>query len=126
MEYYCSDKPDIRFEMKIKDLTSLVKGKGFTAFNDSEYVGGICAEGCGEYTRKQLDALTEFVKRSQIGAKGLVYAKVNADGTVKSSVDKFFSQEELTQWIPVFGAKPGDLLLILWGDKFKTLTALSA
>ena len=126
METYGSDKPDIRFDMRIKDLTALVKDKGFKVFDDAEYTGGICATGCGEYSRKQLDSLTEFVKRSQIGAKGLVYAKVNEDGTVKSSVDKFFSKEDFSKWITVFDAKPGDLLLLLSGDKTKTLTALSA
>lgn len=126
MENYGSDKPDIRFGMKIKDLTTLVKGKGFKVFDEAEYTGGICAQGCGDYSRKQLDALTEYVKRSQIGAKGLVYAKINEDGSVKSSVDKFFTQEDFAAWISVFDAKPGDLLLILSGDKAKTLTAISA
>ena len=126
MENYGCDKPDIRFEMKIKDLTGIVKGKEFKVFDEAEYIGGICASGCGEFTRKQLDALTEYVKRSQIGAKGLVYAKINEDGSVKSSVDKFYSQEDLLKWGKVFEAKPGDLLLILSGEKAKTLPALSA
>ncbi len=126
MENYGSDKPDIRFGMKIKNLTDLVKGKGFKVFDEAEYTGGICASGCGDYSRKQLDALTEFVKRSQIGAKGLVYVKIDADGVVKSSVDKFYSQEELLKWAKVFEAKPGDLLLILSGEKVKMLTALSS
>ena len=125
MENYGNDKPDIRFDMKFKDLTSVVKGKDFKVFDDSEYIGGICAPGCGEYTRKQLDALTEFVKRPQVGAKGLVYAKVNEDGSVKSSVDKFYSQEDLQNWSAIFEAKPGDLLLILSGEKERTLPALS-
>jgi aspartyl-tRNA synthetase len=124
MESYGSDKPDIRFGMKIKDLTDLVKGKGFSVFDDAEFIGGICAEGCSEYTRKQTDALTEWVKRPQIGAKGLVYVKVNTDGTIKSSVDKFYSPEELQKWVEVFGAKPGDLLLILSGAKEKMLKAI--
>jgi aspartyl-tRNA synthetase len=124
MESYGSDKPDIRFGMKIKDLTALVKGKGFSVFDDSEFIGGICAEGCSEYTRKQLDSLTEWVKRPQIGAKGLVYVKVNPDGTIKSSVDKFYSVEDLQNWVEVFGAKPGDLLLILSGVKEKMLKAI--
>jgi len=124
MESYGSDKPDIRFGMKIKDLTALVKGHGFSVFDDAEFIGGICAEGCSEYTRKQLDALTEWVKRPQIGAKGLVYVKVNTDGTIKSSVDKFYSAEELQKWVEVFGAKSGDLLLILSGVKNKILKAI--
>lgn len=125
MENYGNDKPDIRFGLKFKELTSIVKGKGFVVFDDAPYIGGICVPGCGEYTRKQLDALTEFVKRPQVGAKGLIYAKVNEDGTVKSSVDKFYSQQELAQWAEVFGAKPGDLLLLLSGEKERTLPALS-
>jgi aspartyl-tRNA synthetase len=124
MESYGSDKPDIRFGMKIKDLTILAKGHGFSVFDDAEFIGGICAEGCSEYTRKQLDALTEWVKRPQIGAKGLVYVKVNTDGTIKSSVDKFYSLEDLQKWVEVFGAKPGDLLLILSGAKEKILKAI--
>jgi aspartyl-tRNA synthetase len=126
MENYGSDKPDIRLEMKIKNLTGIVKGKEFKVFDEAEYIGGICATGCGEYSRKQLDALTEYVKRSQIGAKGLVYAKINEDGSVKSSVDKFYNQEDLLKWIELFDAKPADLLLILSGERAKTLTALSA
>jgi len=124
MESYGSDKPDIRFGMKIKDLTTLAKGHGFSVFDDAEFIGGICAEGCSEYTRKQLDALTEWVKRPQIGAKGLVYVKVNTDGTIKSSVDKFYSADDLQKWVEVFGAKPGDLLLILSGVKEKMLKAI--
>lgn len=126
MEVYGCDKPDIRFEMKIKDLTAIVKGKEFKVFDEAEFIGGICASGCGEYTRKQLDALTEYVKRSQIGAKGLIYAKINEDGSVKSSVDKFYNHEDLAKWVKVLEAKPGDLLLILSGEKAKTLPALSA
>jgi aspartyl-tRNA synthetase len=126
MENYGSDKPDIRCGMKIKDLTGIVKGKGFKVFDEAEYIGGICAQGCGEYSRKQLDALTEYVKRSQIGAKGLAYAKIDADGTIKSSVDKFYKQEDLLNWVKMFEAKSGDLLLILSGEKAKILPALSA
>ncbi len=126
MENYGNDKPDIRFEMKIKNLTDLVKGKEFKVFDEAEYIGGICAAGCGEYTRKQLDVLTDFVKRPQVGAKGLVYAKINADGTVKSSVDKFYTNQDLVKWAERLDAKPGDLMLILSGDKDKTLPALSA
>ena len=125
MENYGNDKPDIRFGLKIKDLTTIVKGREFKVFDETEYIGGICAPGCGEYSRKQLDALTEFVKRPQVGAKGLVYAKVNEDGSVKSSVDKFYSQDDLAIWRDIFGAKPGDLILLLSGEKGRTLPALS-
>jgi aspartyl-tRNA synthetase len=125
MEFYGSDKPDLRFGMRFTDLTGLVKGHDFAVFDTSEYVGGICAEGCAEYTRKQLDELTEFVRRPQIGAKGLVYLRCNTDGTLKSSVDKFYPPEELKKWADTINAKPGDLILILAGDKKKTLTALS-
>ncbi|MEI6901475.1 MAG: amino acid--tRNA ligase-related protein, partial [Bacteroidota bacterium] len=125
MENYGNDKPDIRFGLKIKDLTNIVKGKEFKVFDDAAYIGGFCSPGCGEYTRKQLDALTEFVKRPQVGAKGLIYAKVNEDGSVKSSVDKFYSQEDLAKWSEIFEAKPGDLILILSGEKERTLPALS-
>ncbi len=124
MESYGSDKPDIRFDMKIKDLTALAKGKDFSVFNDAEYIGGICATGCSEYTRKQLDALTEWVKRPQIGAKGMVNVKVAADGSIKSSVDKFYTPEDLQKWVDVLGAKPGDLILILSGPKEKMQKAL--
>jgi aspartyl-tRNA synthetase len=124
MESYGSDKPDIRFDMKIKDLTALAKGKDFSVFNEAEYIGGICAAGCSEYTRKQLDALTEWVKRPQIGAKGMVNVKVASDGTIKSSVDKFYTSEDLQKWVDVLGAKPGDLILILSGPKEKMQKAL--
>lgn len=116
MKYYGSDKPDLRFGMKFVELTDLVKGYGFSVFDNAAYVGGICAEGAANYTRKQLDALTEFVKKPQIGAKGMVYARVEADGTVKSSVDKFYTQEVLQEVKEAFQAKPGDLILILSGD----------
>lgn len=124
MENYGSDKPDIRFEMKIKNLSDVVKGKGFQVFDDAEYIGGICAEGCSEYTRKQLDALTDWVKRPQIGAKGMVNVKVNVDGSLKSSVDKYYSAEDLKQIAELLNAKPGDLILILSGAKEKTQKAL--
>ena len=124
MENYGSDKPDTRFGMTIKNITALVKGKGFPVFDEAKFVGGICAEGCSEYTRKQLDALTEWVKRPQIGAKGLVYVKCNADGTFKSSVDKFYQEEDLKQWATVLGARPGDLLLVLSGPDEQTRKAL--
>jgi aspartyl-tRNA synthetase len=125
MEYYGSDKPDLRFGMKFSELTSIVKGHGFAVFDSSEYIGGICAEGCSEYTRKQIDELTEFVRKPQIGAKGLVYARYNTDGTVKSSVDKFYPPEELMKWAVAMQAKSGDLMLILAGEKKETLPALS-
>ena len=116
MKYYGSDKPDLRFGMKFVELMDILKGYGFSVFDNAAYIGGICAEGAATYTRKQLDQLTEFVKRPQIGAKGLVYARVEADGNVKSSVDKFYSQEVLQKMKEAFGAKPGDLILILSGD----------
>jgi aspartyl-tRNA synthetase len=126
MEKYGSDKPDIRFEMTFNDITDLAKGKDFPVFNAAEYVVSICAEGCAEYTRKQLDALTEYVKRQQIGAKGLVYVKYGADGSLKSSVDKFYDEADLKKWIEASGAKPGDLLLILSGEKAKTQVQMGA
>lgn len=116
MKYYGSDKPDTRFEMKFVELMDVMKGHGFPVFDDAAYIGGICAQGAATYTRKQLDALTDFVKRPQIGAKGMVYARVEADGTVKSSVDKFYSQDVLQQLKAAFQANPGDLILILSGD----------
>ena len=125
MEYYGSDKPDLRFGMRFNNLTELVKGQDFAVFDTAEYVGGICAGGCSEYTRKQIDELTEFVRKPQIGAKGLVYLRYNADGTLKSSVDKFYSPDELKKWAEAMNAVPGDLILILAGEKKKTLPALS-
>ncbi|MFN8240663.1 MAG: aspartate--tRNA ligase [Bacteroidales bacterium] len=125
MNSYGSDKPDLRFDMKFTELTNSVKGKGFVVFDSAEYVGGICVSGCSEYTRKQLDELTEFVKRPQVGAKGLVYVRYSPDGTIKSTVDKFFNSNDLAGWAELMGAKPGDLMLILAGDRKKTLTALS-
>lgn len=124
MEYYGSDKPDIRFDMKFVNLTRQAQTKDFTVFNSAEYVGAICAPACASYTRKQLDELTEFVKRPQVGAKGLVYVKYNEDGTLKSSVDKFYTEEDLKVWTEACQAKPGDLLLILCGPKNKTLTQM--
>ncbi|MDR1742489.1 MAG: aspartate--tRNA ligase [Dysgonamonadaceae bacterium] len=120
MKYYGSDKPDIRFEMQFIELKDLTGGHGFGVFDSAEYVGAICAEGCATYTRKQLDELTDFVKRPQIGAKGLVYVRYNADGTLKSSVDKFYSETDLKQWVDRCKAKPGDLLLVLSGETEKT------
>ncbi len=122
---YGSDKPDLRFGMKFTELTHIAKGHNFEVFDSSEYIGGICAEKCSEYTRKQLDELTEFVKRPQIGAKGLIYLRYNNDGSFKSSVDKFYSPEDLKKWTDVMNAKPGDLILVLAGEKRKTLTALA-
>ena len=116
MKYYGSDKPDLRFGMKFVELMDILKGHGFSVFDDAAYIGGIRVEGAASYTRKQLDQLTDFVKRPQVGAKGLVYARVEADGNVKSSVDKFYTQETLQKMKEAFGAEPGDLILILSGD----------
>ena len=124
MKYYGSDKPDTRFGMRFVELNELAMNKGFKVFDNAELVAGICAEGCAEYSRKQLDALTEWVQRPQIGAKGLVYVKYNEDGSFKSSVDKFFDQEQLQSWAEAFDAKPGDLLLILAGKTDATRKAL--
>ena len=126
MKYYGSDKPDLRFGMPFVELKDILSGHGFSVFDSAAYIGGICAQGAATYTRKQLDGLTDFVKRSQIGAKGLVYARVEADGNVKSSVDKFYTQEVLQQMKAAFDAKPGDLILILSGDDaMKTRRQLS-
>ncbi|MCK5691601.1 MAG: aspartate--tRNA ligase, partial [Bacteroidales bacterium] len=125
MSNYGNDKPDIRFDMKISEMSELVKGLGFQVFDSVEYIGGICAEGCAGYSRKQLDALTDFVKRPQIGMKGMVYVKYNEDGSLKSSVDKFYDEAALKEWAALFGAKPGDLILVLAGDLELTLKALS-
>ena len=116
MKYYGSDKPDIRFGMTFVELMEILKGYGFSVFDNATYIGGICAKGAAHYTRKQLDSLTDFVKKPQIGAKGLVYASIEADGNVKSSVDKFYSQEVLQRLKDSFEAEPGDLILILSGD----------
>ncbi len=116
MERFGSDKPDMRFGMEFVNLNEVTKGKGFNVFDSAEVVLGINAEGCAEYTRKQLDGLTDWVKRPQIGAKGLVYVRCNEDGTFKSSVDKFYSPEDLAEWAKACNAKPGDLLLVLSGN----------
>jgi aspartyl-tRNA synthetase len=125
MKNYGNDKPDVRFEMTFVELNSIVKGKEFKVFDEAGLVVGICAKGAADYTRKQLDELTEFVKRPQIGATGLIYARYNADGTLKSSVDKFYNEENLKKWALAFNAQPGDLMLILAGDEEKTRKALS-
>ncbi len=138
MRLYGSDKPDTRFEMTFVELksltpslskgegvTDLTSGKGFKVFDDSEMVVGICAKGCANYSRKQLDELTEFVKKPQVGAKGLVYVKFEADGSIKSTVDKFYSADDLKKWMEKFNAAPGDLILILAGEADKTGKALS-
>ncbi len=116
MKYYGNDKPDLRFDMKFVEMNELVQGKGFSIFDQAELIVGICAKGASEYTRKQLDELTDWVKRPQIGAKGLVYLKYNTDGSLKSTVDKFYSAEDLQAWANAFEAKPGDLILVLSGD----------
>jgi len=124
MKLYGSDKPDIRFGMTFTELNELVKGKNFKVFDDAELVVGINAAGCSEYSRKQIDELTDFVKRPQVGASGLVYIRYGLDKTIKSSVDKFYSPEELAAIVEKFGAQPGDLMLILAGKEEKTQTAL--
>ncbi|HYG18253.1 MAG TPA: aspartate--tRNA ligase [Ohtaekwangia sp.] len=125
MRLYGSDKPDTRFEMKFVEITDLTRGKNFPVFDNAALVVGICAKGCSEYTRKQIDELTEFVKRPQIGAKGLVYLQYRTDGTLKSSVDKFYTPEDLKQWAEKFGAAPGDLILLLAGDPYATRKQLN-
>jgi aspartyl-tRNA synthetase len=124
MTHYGSDKPDTRFDMKFVEVNEVTKGKGFIVFDDAELVVGICAKGCAGYTRKQLDELTDFVKKPQIGAKGLIYIRCEANGTYKSSVDKFFDEIELAHIAQKFNAQPGDLLLLLAGEKEKTRKAL--
>ncbi|MBQ6045184.1 MAG: aspartate--tRNA ligase [Bacteroidales bacterium] len=124
MDYYGSDKPDVRFGMKIHEITDKVQGHGFSVFDSVEYVGAIAAPGCAAYTRKELDALTEWVKRPQVGAKGLVYIKCNEDGTFKSSVDKFYTPEQLAGIAEAVEANAGDLVLVLCGAKRKTQTML--
>ena len=125
MRRFGSDKPDLRFGMEFVELMDELKTGSFAVFDQAEYIGGICVPGCADYTRKQLDQLTDFVKRPQVGAKGLVYIKYNADGTVKSSIDKFYGPEVLQQVKEKMGAKDGDLVLILSGDKTnKTRTQL--
>jgi aspartyl-tRNA synthetase len=125
MQRYGSDKPDLRFGMEFSYLNELARGKGFQVFDQAETVIGICVPGCSEFTRKQLDALTDWVKRPQIGAKGLVYVKYNSDGSIKSSVDKFYEENDLRAWCAHCGAKPGDLLLVLSGDLHTTRKQMS-
>jgi aspartyl-tRNA synthetase len=125
MRLYGSDKPDLRFGMKFFELNAVVQGKGFNVFDQSALVVGICAKGCSEYTRKELDTLTDFVRKPQIGAKGLVYVKCNTDGSFRSSVDKFYSQDDLKQWAELAGAEVGDLLLVLSGDLNHTRKAMN-
>ena len=124
MKFYGSDKPDIRFDMKFVELNDVTQGKSFKVFDDAELVVGINASECADYSRKQLDKLTDFVRKPQVGANGLIYVKYNLDGTFKSSVDKFFNEDNLKKWAEKFDAKPGDLLLILAGEKEKTQKAL--
>jgi aspartyl-tRNA synthetase len=119
MRLYGSDKPDIRFEMQFSELNEVCQQNDFVVFDSAELVVGICAKGCGDWTRKQIDKLTDFVKRPQIGAKGLIYCKYNQDGTFKSSVDKFFNQEDLAKWADKMGAQKGDLMFLLSGDTDK-------
>jgi len=129
MRIYGSDKPDTRFDMQFVELKGeerdLTTGKEFAVFDSAELVVGICAKGCGEYTRKQIDELTEWLKRPQIGAKGLIYVRYNADGTLKSSVDKFYSEEDLKKWAAAMGAEKGDLMLILSGQAGKARKQLN-
>ena len=120
MKLYGSDKPDIRFGMPFVELNDVAKGKGFSVADDAELVVGICAQGCAGYTRKQLDELTEFVKRPQVGAKGMIWVKVESDGSFKSSVSKFYSQDDLKAWADRMNAQPGDLILVLTGEAMKT------
>jgi aspartyl-tRNA synthetase len=124
MKYYGSDKPDIRFDMKFVELKEAVSGHDFVVFDSADYVAGICATGCASYTRKQIDELTDFVKRPQIGAKGIVYIRCEMDGTFKSSVDKFYTNDDLKAIAGMFNAQAGDLILILAGSKTKTQKAL--
>ncbi len=124
MDFYGSDKPDIRFDMRISEITDLVKGYGFSVFDGVDYIGAINVEGAANYTRKQIDEITEWVKRPQVGAKGLVYIKLNEDGSIKSSIDKFYTPEQLQAVADRLGAKKGDMMLVLCGAKRKTQNML--
>ena len=126
MQKYGNDKPDIRFGMEFGELNSMAQHKDFAIFNDAELVVGIAVPGGAAYTRKEIDALVDWVRRPQVGAKGMVYAKYNEDGSFKSSVDKFFDEQDLAQWAAATNAKPGDLICVLSGDTLKTRTQLSA
>ncbi len=126
MKKYGNDKPDIRFGMEFGELNEVTQHKDFAVFNSSELVVGIAVPGAGAYTRKQIDELIEWVKRPQVGASGMVYAKYEADGSIKSSVDKFYDQADLQKWAEITGAQPGDLILVLSGDAHKTRTRMSA
>ncbi len=125
MESYGTDKPDLRFGMEIRDLTGIVQGHGFSVFDNSEYTGAICIQGCAGYSRKQLDELTDFVTKPQVGAKGLVSLRYGEDGSLKSSVDKYYTTEDLAMWTEKMKATKGDLILVMSGDKNKILPALS-
>ncbi|MGZ3874452.1 MAG: aspartate--tRNA ligase [Mucilaginibacter sp.] len=125
MRLYGSDKPDIRFGMEFVELNDVVKGKGFSIFDNAELVVGINAKGCADYTRKQIDELTEWLKRPQIGVTGMIYCRYNTDGTLKSSVDKFYNEDELTNWAAAFNAEPGDLILVLAGQEDKVRKQLN-
>lgn len=125
MRLYGSDKPDTRFDMKFTEITAEAKGKNFPVFESAELVVGICAKGCSDYSRKQIDALTEYIKRPQIGAKGMVYVQYRTDGIIKSSVDKFYSAEDLKIWVEKFNAQPGDLILLLAGETYNTRKQLN-
>lgn len=125
MKKYGSDKPDIRFGMEFHELNEWAQNKGFKVFDDAELVVGICAKGCATYSRKQLDKLTDFVKRPQVGAKGLVYVKLNEDGSIKSSIDKFYTADDLQEWADQMGAEKGDLLLIISGEENHSRSAMN-
>ncbi len=125
MARYGNDKPDLRFGMEIHELTAKAKGKGFSIFDEAEYIGAIAAEGCASFTRKQIDELTEYVKRPQIGAKGLVWIRMEEDGSVKSSIDKFYTPEDIRVWADELGAKAGDMIFVASGERRRSLTVLS-
>ena len=125
MRLYGSDKPDTRFEMQFVEVNDVVKGLGFPVFDNAELVVGINAKGCAEYTRKQLDELTDFIKRPQIGGTGLIYMRHNTDGTLKSSVDKFYNEDALKQWSAAFKTEPGDLVLVMAGSTDKVRKQLN-
>ncbi len=125
MARYGNDKPDIRFGMEIHELTAMAKGRDFAVFNDAEYIGAIAATGCAGYTRKQIDELTEYVKRPQIGAKGLVWIRIDENGDVKSSIDKFYTPDDLRAWASELGAQKGDLMFVVSGERRRSLTVLS-